>query len=147
MENVRLVVWDLDDTFWRGTLTEGGITYSQQCHDIVVALARRGIMSSICSNNHRHRAAAILREHGIWDYFIFPDIGWGPKGPRMAALTDAVQLRPETILFIDDNPMNRAEASFYAPGLQTSAETIAADLLTDPRLSGKNDARLSRLRQ
>jgi hypothetical protein len=24
-ENVRLVVWDLDDTFWHGTLTEGGI--------------------------------------------------------------------------------------------------------------------------
>ena len=24
---VRLVVWDLDDTFWHGTLTEGGITF------------------------------------------------------------------------------------------------------------------------
>ena len=43
MESVRLVIWDLDDTFWQGTLTEGGVAYSQQCHDIVVSLARRGI--------------------------------------------------------------------------------------------------------
>jgi predicted enzyme involved in methoxymalonyl-ACP biosynthesis len=24
-EAVRLVVWDLDNTFWRGTVTEGGL--------------------------------------------------------------------------------------------------------------------------
>jgi predicted enzyme involved in methoxymalonyl-ACP biosynthesis len=24
-EPIRLVVWDLDDTFWHGTLAEGGI--------------------------------------------------------------------------------------------------------------------------
>ena len=69
------VIWDLDDTFWQGTLTEGGVAYSQQCHDIVVTLARRGIMSSICSNNHRRQAATILRDKGIWNYFVFPDIG------------------------------------------------------------------------
>ncbi|MFC6587900.1 hypothetical protein ACFQDZ_12315 [Sulfitobacter pacificus] len=23
-EDIRLVIWDLDDTFWDGTLTEGG---------------------------------------------------------------------------------------------------------------------------
>ena len=28
-EKVRLVIWDLDETFWRGTLTEGGIEYVQ----------------------------------------------------------------------------------------------------------------------
>jgi hypothetical protein len=49
VEPVRLVVWDLDETFWRGTLTEGGISYRQDCHDIVVELARRGILSAICS--------------------------------------------------------------------------------------------------
>ena len=26
-EPVRLVVWDLDETFWKGTLSEGGITF------------------------------------------------------------------------------------------------------------------------
>src|SRR6266851_3347069 len=133
MENIRLVVWDLDNTFWQGTLTEGGFAYSPERHEIVIALAGRGIMSSICSNNHHDQVAAILRESGIWDYFIFPDIGWDPKGPRIAALIKAVQLRPQTVLFVDDNTMNRAEASFYVPGLQTAAETFVAGMLADPR--------------
>jgi hypothetical protein len=48
-ETIKLVIWDLDETFWRGTLDEGGITqYVQAHHDIVVELAQRGIMSSIC---------------------------------------------------------------------------------------------------
>jgi hypothetical protein len=29
-EPVRLVIWDLDETFWKGTLTEGGITFSPE---------------------------------------------------------------------------------------------------------------------
>jgi predicted enzyme involved in methoxymalonyl-ACP biosynthesis len=32
-EPVRLVIWDLDETFWHGTLTEGGISsYSMDNH-------------------------------------------------------------------------------------------------------------------
>ena len=46
-EAIRLVIWDLDETFWDGTLTEGGIAYRRDHHDLVVELARRGIMSSI----------------------------------------------------------------------------------------------------
>ena len=35
-EPVRLVVWDLDGTFWAGTLTEGGHVYSDANHNIIV---------------------------------------------------------------------------------------------------------------
>jgi hypothetical protein len=45
-EAVRLVIWDLDETFWSGTLTEGGIVYNEATHNIVLELARRGIMVS-----------------------------------------------------------------------------------------------------
>ena len=48
-EPVRFVIWDLDETFWRGTLTEGGITFLSKHKEIVVEFARRGIVSSICS--------------------------------------------------------------------------------------------------
>ena len=24
--NIKIIIWDLDDTFWKGTLSEGGIT-------------------------------------------------------------------------------------------------------------------------
>lgn len=89
-EAVRLVVWDLDETFWNGTIVEGGIEYRQECHDAVIELARRGIMSSICSKNDFETVRAILVEKGIWDYFIFPSIAWEPKGPRLAALVEEI---------------------------------------------------------
>lgn len=147
-EPVRLVIWDLDETFWRGTVTEGGIReYVQAHHDIVIALARRGIMSSICSKNDLANIAAILRDHGIWDYFIFPSIDWTPKGARIAELVERVGLRPPTVLFVDDNPGNRAEAAAALPGLQIADETLLAELLADPRLIGKSDPELTRLKQ
>jgi predicted enzyme involved in methoxymalonyl-ACP biosynthesis len=66
-EAVRLVVWDLDETFWQGTLTEGGIAYNDETHNIVMELARRGIMSTICSKNDFESVKKILVEKGIWD--------------------------------------------------------------------------------
>jgi FkbH-like protein len=146
-EAVRLVVWDLDETFWRGTLTEGGIEYQRHAHDIVIALARRGIISSICSKNDLDPVRGILLEHGIWDYFVLPSISWEPKGPRMAQLVEAVQLRAPTILFIDDNPLNLQEALHFVPGLQIADETLVDTMLDDPRFRGKDDRALTRLAQ
>lgn len=146
-EAIRLVIWDLDDTFWKGTLSEGGMEYLQAAHDIVVALAKRGIMSSICSKNDLASVRPILEDSGLWDYFIFPSINWEPKGQRIAHLIADVQLRAATVLFIDDNPMNLEEAKHYVPGIQTADETSIPSLLADPRLAGKDDSGLSRLQQ
>ncbi len=146
-EAVRLVIWDLDETFWQGTLSEGGHRYNQSAHDIVIALARRGIMSSICSKNDFAPVRAILEETGIWEYFIFPSIDWEPKGPRIQALIEAVQLRPESVLFIDDNSMNLNEALHFVPGLQTADENFIPTMLDSPLFRGKDDTGLSRLQQ
>ena len=101
-ENIRLVVWDLDDTFWRGTLMEGGAQFVIGNKAIVKALAARGILLSICSKNNVEDVLATLEPTGLLDYFVFPQIDWQPKGPRLAKLVELVQLRPPTILFIDD---------------------------------------------
>jgi len=146
-EAVRLVIWDLDDTFWRGTISEGAIEYRQDLHDCVIELAQRGIMSSICSKNDHETIRDYLTERGVWDYFIFPSINWEPKGQRVQAIIDAVQLRPASILFIDDNPGNINEALHYVPELQVAAEADAAAILSDPLFKGKNDSGLSRLKQ
>lgn len=146
-EAVRLVVWDLDETFWQGTLTEGGITYNWDNHNIVIELAKRGIMSSIVSKNDHETIKKILVEKGIWDYFIFPSITWEPKGVRIANLVEAVQLRAPTILFIDDNPMNLNEAKHYTPDLQVADETFIPQILASPLFKGKDDSKLTRLAQ
>ena len=148
VEAVRLVIWDLDDTFWKGTVTEGGITeYIQLHHDIVVELAKRGILSSICSKNDMQQIIDLLKRYGIFDYFVFPSISWDSKGPRLKSLVEAVQLRAATVMFIDDNPNNRAEAKSFLPDLQIEDETFIAQILDDPRFKGKEDHKLSRLSQ
>jgi FkbH-like protein len=146
-EPIRLVIWDLDEVFWKGTLSEGGIQYVQKHHDLVVALARRGIMSSICSKNDMNTVQQLLEDKGVWNYFIFPSVSWGPKGPRLAKLIKDVQLRPSTIVFIDDNPANRNEALHFVPGLQIADEKIIPTLLENPLFEGKDDAKLTRLAQ
>ena len=147
-EPIRLVIWDLDETYWKGTLSEGGVSeYVQAHHDAVVTLAERGIMSSICSKNVAATVRGILEARGIWDYFIFPSIDWSPKGGRLQSIIESVRLRPESVLFLDDNHGNRAEALAAVPGLVVGDETLAATLLDDPRCAGKDDKELSRLRQ
>ncbi len=112
-----------------------------------MALARRGIVTSICSKNDHARVRSVLAASGIWDYFVFPSIDWEPKGPRLAALVRDIGLRPATVLFIDDNPANLAEACAHVPGMQIASETFVADLPADPRLRGKPDEALTRLDQ
>ena len=41
-DSVKLVVWDLDDTLWAGTLSEGPVTIDQSTVDLVRALNARG---------------------------------------------------------------------------------------------------------
>jgi FkbH-like protein len=146
-EAVRLVIWDLDETFWNGTLSEGGIEYNRTNHDLVIALAERGIVSAICSKNDMKTTKAVLAENGIWDFFVFPSIDWNPKGPRIKALIEEIQLRPETVLFIDDNPLNRREAEHFVPGLQVADVDVIPTMLDSPLFKGKNDEKLSRLNQ
>ncbi len=146
-EPVRLVIWDLDETFWQGTLTEGSIQQVAANIQILKTLAERGIVSSICSKNDFERVKAVLEAEGLWDYFILPSIDWTPKGQRIQHLIEDAQLRPGSVLFIDDNPQNLHEARRLTPDLQIAGPEIIAHLLEDPRLKGKDDRGLTRLDQ
>ena len=147
LENIRLVIWDLDEVFWGGTLTEGGIVWREENAQMVRTLAARGIISSICSKNDPQDVFRVLDEHKMRDHFVFPSISWEAKGPRLAALIANVQLRAPSVLFIDDNPLNRAEASAFVPGLQVRDELCLPGLLDDPLLRGKPDPNYARLEQ
>ena len=147
VERVRLLVWDLDETFWGGTLTEGGISFSDENKRIVIELAKRGIVSSICSKNDFTAVRDVLVAHDIWDCFVLPSISWDPKGPRIAALIDTFGLRPPTVMFVDDNPLNLAEVRNCVPGIQTEPHTFIAEILDSPLFQGKDDRDLTRLKQ
>ena len=141
---VKLVVWDLDDTFWRGTLSEGPVVIDPTRSDLVRTLNRRGIVNAICSKNDLAPVRAELERLGLWDEFVFARVDWTPKGPRVAEIIEDAQLRPENVLFLDDLPSNLAEAEHFAPGLQTAGPELLDQLLDLTQLAGKDDSGLSR---
>ena len=92
---VKMVVWDLDETFWSGTLSEGEVAIPPRHADILKQLTARGIVSSICSKNDFETAKRELERHDLWRNFVFPVIAFDAKGPAIAALVESANLRPE----------------------------------------------------
>ena len=120
-KNIKLVIWDLDETFWKGTLSEEGIHIIEKNPNIVKHLVDRGIMNSIASKNNYNDVKDILINLNVWDYFIFPCIDWVSKGEMIKWILEKTQLRDENTLFIDDNHLNLSEAKFYNPELNVAS--------------------------
>ena len=147
METIKLVIWDLDETFWKGTLSEEGAELIDEHVRIIKELTDRGIMNSIISKNDFEHARSKLEEAGIWDYFIFPSIEWSPKGPLVKKTIEDCQLRAPNVLFLDDNHLNLEEAKFYSPELHTQEPDFIPNMLSHPAFKGKDDKKHSRLKQ
>jgi len=146
-ENIRLVIWDLDETFWQGTLEEGDVIVPERNIGVVTTLAKRGIISSLCSKNDFDAVRARLERDDLWKWFVFPAIAFAPKSNLIGPMIEQIGLRPETVLFVDDNELNRAEVLDQVPGINVAAPEIIASLLDHPQLRGKDDSSLSRLGQ
>lgn len=150
-QKIKLVVWDLDETFWRGTLSDVNFGNSvepikKHC-DLIKVLSNRGIVNAVCSKNDKQDAEEQLKSLGVLDYFVFNSINWEPKGNRLKTMLSAMALRPTNVLFIDDNPSNLAEAEFVMPELMVAGPEITEELFVIASTLGKNDTNLSRLNQ
>lgn len=125
---LKLVIWDLDDTFWTGTLSEGHVLPIGRNVSLVKSLTDRGVVNSICSKNDFQSVEVQLSEMGLWDYFVFPSVDWTPKGKRITALIKDMGLQAEHTLFVDDNLVNLNEAKHYSPALNVASPAILEDL-------------------
>lgn len=122
----KLVIWDLDDTLWQGTLADGHeLVLDEQRADYVRALNRHGIVSAICSKNDHEAAKGQLEAFGLWDEFVFPRIAFVPKGEVVRQMIEDMQLRPANVLFVDDNVRNLREVEAAVPGITTLDATSA----------------------
>jgi len=115
----KLIIWDLDDTLWQGTLAEGEEpVLNERRAEFVRTLNRCGIVSAICSKNDLATARASLEDMGLWEEFVFPRIAFQPKGQVVRQLVSDMQLRPVNVLFLDDNPHNLHEVAQAVPGIR-----------------------------
>lgn len=126
---IKCVVWDLDDTVWQGTLTEGGAAALRPgVADTIRELDRRGIVQSVASKNDFAAAAARLRDFGLFDYFLCPQISWGPKSEGVRAILSLLNIKPEAAAFVDDLAFERDEVRFAEPKVRVYDAALAASL-------------------
>ena len=146
-DKIKLVIWDLDDTFWNGTITEGGADIPAEHIQLVKKLTDIGIVNSICSKNDPEPVMDYLGREGLAEYFVFPSVNWNPKGQRIRQLISDMQLRPANVLFLDDNPSNLGEAEHFCPELMTGTPDLIARLMADADAAPARDPEHKRLKQ
>lgn len=109
---IKCVVWDLDNTLWKGILTEDGpekIEIETNIKEIITELDNRGILQSISSKNNYNETIDFLKRHKIDEYFLYPQISWEPKSESIKRLAKNLNIGIDTILFIDDQAFEREE--------------------------------------
>ena len=88
IKTIKLIIWDLDDTFWQGTLSEGGAHTIKENIQFVKDATDAGIINSICSKNDPESTLQYLQQLGIKDYFVFASINWENKGSRIKKMIE-----------------------------------------------------------
>lgn len=146
-DKIKLIIWDLDETFWNGTLSEGSVNIPEENRQLIVRLTDIGIVNAICSKNDWELVRKELEKQGMLQYFVFPSVNWQPKGNRVKELIHNMQLRPANVLFLDDNPSNREEVRYFCPEIMVDGPEVIAQLLKDAQSSSKMDYEHKRLNQ
>jgi methoxymalonate biosynthesis protein len=135
---VKCLVWDLDNTLWHGTLVEEDRVYidDEVLHTVEI-LDSRGILQSIASKNDHDLAWSCLSDLGVAEYFIFPQIAWGPKSNSVRYIAEQLNFSQATIAFIDDQPTERAEVAFHLPEVRCYSQSQIVTLPGLPEFNPK----------
>jgi FkbH-like protein len=142
LAGVKLVVWDLDETLWHGTLDEGDTPIPSDLADWIPALADAGIISSICSNNDPETASRALATLGLRSLLVSPRVGWEPKSTLIPQLLADLHLRSADVLFVDDCERLRDELLSVC-GVRSVAPSQLRPV--DPSLMPRTDPTRERL--
>jgi FkbH-like protein len=137
VDQVKMVVFDLDDTLWRGQIAEhygdgdgdGGRWpvfhgWPTGLWEVVHHLRSRGILTALASKNDAELVAqrwsrAIPAQWLTPDHFVFKEINFEPKAQTIERMIARAGLTPASVLFVDDNPVEREAARAALPGLRT----------------------------
>lgn len=150
MPHAKCVIWDLDHTIWDGVLVEndGDLpTLQPGVAAVIRELDARGILQAVASKNNHDEAWARLEELGISEYFLFPEISWGPKSEGVRRILKRLNIGADSVVFIDDQDFERAEVAENVPGVQTLSEKTIPELLSLPRFRVRPSAEGKHRRQ
>lgn len=116
MEKIKCVVWDLDNTIWKGVILEDKeVVLNENVKKVIQHLDKVGILQSISSKNDYELAKEKLQEFGLWEYFIYPKINWNPKSISMQEIAKCINIGINTLAFVDDQKFEREEVNYTCP--------------------------------
>ena len=175
IDQVKAVIFDLDHTLWRGQLAEhyrpdvtawpAADGWPMGLWEAIHHLRARGILVAICSKNdfetvQRNWANAVRPEFISLQDFSSVKINWSPKAENIRAICEEFNIKPKSILFVDDNPVERASVKAALPEIRVlgsnplltrrillwAAETQVATL-TDESLRREDMIRRQKVRE
>lgn len=144
---LKLVIWDLDETLWQGTLSEGAVVLPEKHAQLLRDMVDAGVMCSICSKNDAPTVDAKLTELGIAGLFVFCSVNWAPKGERVRQIVKEMNLREPNVMFIDDNASNRGEVTHSCPAMAVENVDVIGSLSEYFHSAEKKDLAHRRLKQ
>ncbi len=139
----KCIVLDLDNTLWGGIIGEDGIegiklsTSSSGIEYVdfqrgLLSLYNRGVILAVCSKNNYDDAIKVFQEHPAQvlkeEHFAAMRINWQNKAANIADLAKEINIGLDSMVFFDDNPVERAHVS------QTLPEVLVVELPKNPRL-------------
>jgi FkbH-like protein len=116
------LVVDLDNTLWGGILGEDGPDGIHlgptpegrpywELQKYILGLWRRGVVLAINSKNNEEDVLSVMKSHPYMvlkeNHFSSWRINWSDKVENMVALSTDLKLGLDSLVFLDDDPMNR----------------------------------------
>lgn len=120
----KCLVLDLDNTLWGGVIGDdglAGITLGQgsgegesylAIQDYARSLFQRGVILAVCSKNDEANAWLPFDQHPEMllkrEHIACLKANWGDKAANIAAIAKELGLGLDSMVFVDDNPFERA---------------------------------------
>lgn len=139
---IKCVIWDLDNTIWNGILSESPtVELRSGVKEVLSKLTEKGIISSVSSKNDHDIAMGKLCEYGIHQYFIYSQILWCKKSESVKKILNSLHLRPQNVLFVDDNEFEREEVKSVFPDIKIDDASDILSLLLLPGIANQTESK------
>ena len=141
MADIRVVIWDLDNTIWNGTVfykDKESISLKPGSKEALKELTKRGVVNAICSKNYYEDASSFLDKFEIRKFFQETEINWGVKSESIKKIAKKLNIPFDQILFVDDDPFQRAEVESSIPGIKAISVSDPIDILAHEGVLPKN---------
>lgn len=131
-KNKKSLVLDLDNTLWGGIVGDDGVekleigqetsmgqVYSE-FQSYLKAQKDIGVMLNVNSKNeHENATAGLNHPDGVLkpEDFIIIKANWEPKSKNIVDIANELNIMPDSLVFVDDNPAEREIVKSQVPGV------------------------------